>query len=218
MPKLVIVLSFSQPDIRVSSLLRRGLEKISGVRSGVWNLCCWGDHSSTRSLSTASHFFSFFRNVKVLLISSLHLKHEVQPWKLFALLSHPRSRLYISFTLLFTFVGKEASAFLTMHLCFLPRLTNFKGVRRLSRFLKRIRDPKAKTPDMKAPTTQKRVFRNPNKADSYFSGCNQRDKKTILFLDDWTFLDFLFFCFELNHVFEFLFLYKLTLSISIMNK
>merc|ERR1719483_2075391 len=199
MPKLVIVLSFSQPDIRVSSLLRRGLEKISGVRSGVWNLCCWGDHSSTRSLSTASHFFSFFRNVKVLLISSLHLKHEVQPWKLFALLSHPRSRLCISFTLLFTFVGKEASAFLTMHLCFLPRLTNCEEVWRLSRFLKRIRNPKVKTPDKSQDPRHesshhtKRVFRNPNKADSYFSGCNQRDKKTIYF---WTTGPFWTFCFS----------------------
>merc|ERR1712131_149517 len=34
------------------------------------------------SLSTALHFFFFFWNVKELLISSLHKKHEVQPWKL----------------------------------------------------------------------------------------------------------------------------------------
>merc|ERR1719483_180700 len=193
MPKLVIVLSFSQPDIRVSSLLRRGLEKISGVRSGVWNLCCWGDHSSTRSLSTASHFFSFFRNVKVLLISSLHLKHEVQPWKLFALLSHPRSRLYISFTLLFTFVGKEASAFLTMHLCFLPRLTNFKGVWRLSRFLKRIRDPKAKTPDMKAPTTQNEFLKTQTRRIRIFRDATNGTRKRFYF---WTTGPFWTFCFS----------------------
>merc|ERR1711951_308552 len=62
----------------------------------VFGICVAGEIIHPQDPFQLPHtFFLFFWNVKVLLISSLHLKHEVQPWKLFALLSHPRSRLYL---------------------------------------------------------------------------------------------------------------------------
>merc|ERR1712035_85163 len=73
---------FSQPDIRVSSLLRRGLEKISGVRSSVWCALLGKLFIHNLPFRPPHTFFFFFWNVKELLISSLHKKHEVQPWKL----------------------------------------------------------------------------------------------------------------------------------------
>merc|ERR1711929_29042 len=106
----------------------------------------------------------------------LHLKHEVQPWKLFALLSHPRSRLYL---LPFYSLSSERKQ---MYFHNAPLLsTTFDEFQRslapLQIFEEKTRS-QSQDPRHESSHT-KRVFRNPNKADLYFSGCNQQDKKTI---------------------------------------
>merc|ERR1711951_54668 len=106
------------------------------------------------------------------------------------------------------FRRKGSKCIFTMHLCFLPRLTNFKGVWRLSRFLKKRRDPKAKTPDMKAPKLNKKFLETQTRRIRTFRFGMQPtgQENDLIFGLVRTFLDFLFFCFELNLVFEFWFL------------